>query len=182
MTETAKSNGPEQTSEGSSNSRSRLVIVGVIILACGAIAGYFYGIQSVKGSIQTRDDNILRLTEKAQQLDQKLMQQAQIIAKKDEELNHAQATMTAMVPAKNTYDLKPNQSIIVAEGRLTIGLIGAPTNNSVNININGKNITAVAGDVMKIEADPSTFCQIRVKSFDMFEAVVNAICQPSNAR
>lgn len=182
MAETADSDAPEQISGKLSNTGARQVIVVVIFLACGAIAGYFYALQSIKGSIQARDDNILRLTRSAQQLELKLTQQDQIIAKKDEELKHAQAKMAAMVPAKNTYNLQPNQSIIVADGHLTIGLIGAPTNSSVNININGKNLTAAAGDVMKIAPDPSTACQIRVESFDMFEAVVNAICQPSNDR
>jgi hypothetical protein len=66
--------------------------------------------------------------------------------------------------------------MIVASGRLTIGLIGPPTNESINININGKQQSAATGDAIKFQLDPSTTCQVRVLSFDMFKAVLNASC------
>jgi hypothetical protein len=66
--------------------------------------------------------------------------------------------------------------MVVASGRLTVGLIGPPTNESVNININGKQQSAATGDVIKVSLDPSTMCQVRVLSFDMFKVVLNASC------
>ena len=48
----------------------------------------------------------------------------------------------------------------VADGRLTIGLVGSPTNESVNININGKQQKAVSGDVIHIALDSLTSCQV----------------------
>ena len=53
-------------------------------------------------------------------------------------LSTFEAALDEIIPSKNTYNVKPNQSMIVAAGRLTVGLIGAPTNESVNINVNGK--------------------------------------------
>ena len=91
-------------------------------------------------------------------------------------LSTFEAALDEIIPAKNTYNVKPNQSMIVASGRLTVGLIGPPSNDSVNININGKQQTAAPGDVIKVTLDPSTVCQVRVQSFDMFRAVLNASC------
>ncbi|MGB7618735.1 MAG: hypothetical protein WBM06_17425, partial [Pseudolabrys sp.] len=58
-----------------------------------------------------------------------------------------------------------------------IGLIGAPTNESVNINVNGKQQSVATGDVINITLDPRTTCLVRVQSFDMFKVVLNASCQ-----
>lgn len=91
-------------------------------------------------------------------------------------LSTFEAALDEIIPAKNTYNVKPNQSMIVASGRLTVGLIGPPANDSVNINVNGKQQTAAPGDVIKVTLDPSTVCQVRVQSFDMFKAVLNASC------
>jgi hypothetical protein len=87
-----------------------------------------------------------------------------------------EAALDEIIPSKNTYNIKPNQSMIVASGRLTIGLIGPPTNESVIVNVNGKQQSVAAGDVISITLDPRTTCQVRVQSFDMFKAVLNASC------
>jgi len=87
-----------------------------------------------------------------------------------------EAALDEVIPSKNTYNLKANQSMIVASGRLTIGLIGHPTNESVNININGKQQSAAPGDVISVTLDPHTTCHVRVQSFDMFRALLNASC------
>ena len=91
-------------------------------------------------------------------------------------LSTFEAALDEIIPSKNTYNIKPNQSMIVASGRLTIGLVGPPTNDSVNININGKQQAMATGDVIKVTLDPSTTCQVRVQSFDMFKVVLNASC------
>jgi hypothetical protein len=65
----------------------------------------------------------------------------------------------------------------VGGGRLTVGLIGAPTNDSVTLNVNGKRQSLGTGDVLNVvAADGQTNCQVRVQSFDMFKAVVTATC------
>jgi hypothetical protein len=87
-----------------------------------------------------------------------------------------EAALDEIIPSKNIYNIKPNQSMIVASGRLTIGLVGPPANESVNININGKQQSAAPGDVISIAIDPQTKCQVRVQSFDMFKATLGASC------
>jgi hypothetical protein len=81
-----------------------------------------------------------------------------------------------LVPSENTYNIKANQSLIVGGGRLTVGLVGAPTNDSVTLNINGKRQQLGTGDVISVAADNQTNCQVRVQSFDMFKAVITATC------
>jgi cell division protein FtsB len=88
----------------------------------------------------------------------------------------AQAALEAIMPTQNTYDLSPNQSLIVGNGHLTLGLVGSPANDSVTLNINGKQQTAAAGQVIAVSPDPSTNCQVSVQSFDMFKALVTASC------
>jgi hypothetical protein len=92
------------------------------------------------------------------------------------QLASVQATLEAAIPSENTYNIKPNQSMIVAGGHLTIGLIGSPTNENVNINVNGKQQSVTAGDIINITPDPSTKCQVGVQSFDMFKALITASC------
>jgi len=87
-----------------------------------------------------------------------------------------QTKLDELVPSENTYNIKANQSLIVGEGRLTVGLIGAPANDSVTLNINGKRQQLGTGDVFNVAADNRTNCQVRVQSFDMFKAVVTATC------
>ena len=87
-----------------------------------------------------------------------------------------EAALDEVIPSKNTYNLKANQSMIVASGRLTIGLVGHPANESVNINVNGKQQSVAPGDVINVTLDPRTTCRVRVQSFDMFRAIVNASC------
>lgn len=92
------------------------------------------------------------------------------------QIKNAKAKLAVILPTENTYIINPNQSLIVAGGRLTIGLIGSPTNDSVNININGKPQSAAVGAVISSVLDASTTCQVGVQSFDMFKAVLTATC------
>jgi cell division protein FtsB len=91
-------------------------------------------------------------------------------------LNTSQAALDAIMPRENTYNVVPNQSLIVGDGHLTLGLVGSPANEGITINVNGMQHSAVAGDVIRIDVDPSTKCQVAVQSFDMFKAVVTASC------
>ena len=59
---------------------------------------------------------------------------------------------------------------------MTIGLIGLPANDSVNVNINGKPQKMTTGDVVHVALDASTNCQVGVQSFDMFKALLTASC------
>ena len=87
-----------------------------------------------------------------------------------------QAKLDAIIPSENKYNIDPNQSLVLADGHLTVGLIGAPRDDGIDININGKRYSAVVGDVIRVTADPSTTCTVKIQSFDMFKAQFTASC------
>jgi hypothetical protein len=80
------------------------------------------------------------------------------------------------MPAKDTYSINPNESVVVGNGRLTLGVVGVPTSDSVTINVNGKQHTVAAGSVIHVADDASAPCKAAVQSFDMFNVTVTASC------
>ena len=153
--------------------QGRLLLVVAIL---GGIGTYVVGLNighldiaaTRQANEQLRSDN----QKLKVQISGQIVRQAALQAK----LTSAQAALDAIIPSENTYNIKPNQSMIVAGGRLTVGLVGPPTNESVNISINGKRQSAATGDVINIALDPSTTCQVRVQSFDMFKVILTASC------
>lgn len=71
-------------------------------------------------------------------------------------------------PARN-LEIKANESRPVSIALMEIGMVGTPTNESVNINVNGKRQVAAAGDV--IGADFA--CRIQVVSIDLLKSSAN---------
>jgi hypothetical protein len=94
------------------------------------------------------------------------------------QLKSTQDKLNAITPSENTYRIGANESLPLADGRLTIGLIGAPKSEAVDLNINGKQQSAVAGDIINFAPDPSTTCRLEVVSFDVLQAlaVIKATC------
>jgi hypothetical protein len=182
VAETAGSAPSAQTSRESADGRARLIVLSVVFLMLGAAGGYFFGIHLVSRDLQVSSHTIQQLTDKVQQLEGTIAEQNAKNAALQVELKKAHATMVAMVPSENTYEISPNHSIIAAGGHLTIGLVGSPSDKSIDININGKQLSATAGDVVKMSPNPSTNCRITVQSFDMFKAVISARCETANAR
>ena len=142
----------------------------------GALGGFAY--RGYADSRDMADSNNLFLQSRIEVRDLKkeIADQKEKFGALRTELESVQAALEAITPSENTYNITPNRSMIVGGGRLTIGLIGSPSNEGVNININGKQHSAAVGDTINIAVDPSTACQVRVKSFDMFKAVLIASC------
>jgi len=156
--------------------RLRLASVAVIIILGVAIGGQIYGRVVAARDVLERDATIQQLQSENQKLEVELYGQNGKLAALQTKFATVQATLEAILPAEDTYNIDPNQAIIVAGGRLTIGLVGSPTNEGINININGKQHSAAAGDVIRVALEPSTNCQVAVQSFDMFKAVLTAWC------
>jgi hypothetical protein len=91
-------------------------------------------------------------------------------------LNHVQGVLDEIVPSEDIYVMRPNQSLVVAGGRVTVGLVGSPTIQGVNINVNGKQQLVNAGDIVRVNLDETRTCQVTVQSFDMFKVVLHATC------
>lgn len=156
--------------------RKRRIGTSIVLMLIGAIGGFAY--RGYADSRDMADSNNLYLQSRIEVRDLKtqIADQKEKFATLQTKLEGVQAALEAITPSENTYNFMPNRSMIVGGGRLTIGLIGPPTNEGVNININGQQHSAAVGDTISVAIDPATACQVRVKSFDMFKAVLIASC------
>jgi hypothetical protein len=142
----------------------------------GGVIGYIFGMNMASFDISAATDLIQQLRAESQKLKQEILEQNAKHAALQAKLAGIQATLEAIMPTQNTYNLSPNQSLIVAEGRLTVGLIGSPGDERINLNVNGKQQAVATGEIIKVALDGSTTCQVQVQSFDMFKAIVTASC------
>ena len=148
----------------------------VAAMLLGAFGGFEYRGYADRSDITDSTRMVVQFRSESRRLKSAITDQtAQLVALQDK-LTNVQAALHAIMPSENTYNISPNQSLIVAGGHLTIGLIGSPTNESIDININGKQQSAATGDVIHITLDSATTCQVGVQSFDMFKAVLTASC------
>ncbi|MFY9694733.1 MAG: hypothetical protein WBF24_08955 [Xanthobacteraceae bacterium] len=163
---------------------NRVVIGAACIITVVAIlvGGHLYGRYLSARDLGGRDNAIAQLRAQDQKakrdLDAKSAEATQLQTK----LDKAQAALNAIMPSQNTFNIQPNQAIVVGEGHLTVGLVGSPSNESVTLNINGKEQAVAAGQIVEVAPDPSTKCQVQVQSFDMFKAVLVASCASAQPR
>lgn len=163
--------------------RSRLRSPAAIVLILFVmVSGYFWGRRFNASDIQQRDAAIQQLQSDGQRLAADIADQNVNLTALRTELSSAKATLNAIMPSQNTYNINPNQSLIAGDGRLTIGLIGSPGNDGINLNVNGKQQKVAAGDVIHVSPDASTACQVQIQSFDMFKAVLVASCAAAKSQ
>lgn len=149
----------------------------ILLLACGAGTFVFFR-NLASGDLVAARELIDQLRSESQVLRRQTIDQAAELTATKAKLTAVQAKLDAIMPSQNVYNLHPNQTLIVADNHLTIGLVGAPANESVALDINGKQQTAIAGQPISVVPDSSTSCTVVVQSFDMFKAVVTASCVP----
>jgi hypothetical protein len=162
--------------------RFELIMVALLLVAGVGIGGHIYGRRLARGDIQERDTAIIELRADVQELDGQINEQNGKLAVLQTKLTSVQAALDTIIPSENTYTILPDQSLIVGDGHLTVGLVGPPTNDSINVNINGKQQSAAAGDIIRFSPDSSTNCRLEIQSFDMFKAVINASCENAKAQ
>ncbi len=162
--------------------RLRLLVL-LVLLALGvAVGGHIYGRRLAANDLAERDTTIQVLRSEGEKLETRYGDQSAEIAALHAKLTNTQAELDAIMPSENTYHISANQSLIVGDGRLTIGLIGPPTNQGITLNINGKQQSLVVGDTLRIAPNSSTVCHVDVRSFDMFKAVIRAACEIAEPR
>jgi hypothetical protein len=157
-------------------------VLSVSLMVVGAFVAFIY-----RGWVDNQDiidsrDLVLQSRSQVRELNTRFADQTAQLAALQAKLESVQAALDSIIPSRNTYNFSPNQSMILAEGRLTVGLVGPPTNERVNVNINGKQHSAGAGDVIHFALDPSTACRVQVQRFDMFRATLNASCADAKSQ
>jgi hypothetical protein len=175
MTERSSS-GPAPRDGWFDDPRSVSVIACIIALIVILVGGHLYGRYLASKEVGGRDNVIEQLQAQSQQQKRNIDQKSAQITQLQAQLARVESELDEIMPAKNTYNIMPNQTLIVADGRITVGLIGSPANESVLLNVDGKQLAATAGQVIPTGADASAKCQVAVQSFDMFKAVLTASC------
>lgn len=174
MTDSTESGSPGLSPER----RTRLLVVlaSLLLLVGSTVVGYLLGRDIARRPLADAQQLVKQLQPEVQQLKAKIDKQTNTIISLETKLTRTARSLHAIMPSANTYTILANQSLMVAGGHLTIGLVGSPRNTGITININGKQHSAATGDVYKIAPDAQTACEVRVQSFDMFSALVNATC------
>ena len=162
-------------------SRGRVLLLAIVLAIIASVAGFgrLYGQHLAYAAMQDRDSAIRQLETESQRLALERTDQDTQVRALQGQVESLRAQLSAVVPSKNLYSINPNQSLLVADGHLTIGLVGGPLSNGINININGKQQFATVGDLIRVAPDPSTACDVQIQSFDMFKAQFTASCAPA---
>jgi hypothetical protein len=148
----------------------------VVVILCILIGGHLYGRFLSARDLGGRDIAIEQMRAESQKQKRDIDGKSAQITELQRKVMDAQAALEAILPQKETYNIVPNQTLIVGDGHLMLGLIGSPANEGVLLNINGKQQVVPAGQVITVTPDASTNCRVSVQSFDMFKALVHATC------
>lgn len=162
----------------------RIMFIGIvaILLIGGGIGTFLFFRNLAYGDLVAARQKIAQLQNEGETLKKQVDSQAVQINSLQMELKQTKDDLEEIRPAKDRYAIPPNESRIVAGGHLTIGLIGAPANESIVLSINGKEQTATAGQTISVAPDASTKCLVTVQSFDMFRALIVATCSGVKAQ
>jgi hypothetical protein len=174
---------PDRPAPANSRSRlfrafNRLVVAIVFIIMCLGIliGGRLYGRYLAALDLAGRENTITQLRVEAQKQKTQYDSQAAELSVMEAKLKSTQAVLDSIMPSANTYTINPNQTLIVGDGHLSVGLVGSPGNDSITLNVNGKQQSAAAGQTISVAPDPATQCQLSVQSFDVFKATLVAAC------
>ena len=148
----------------------------IITIIATLVGGHLYGRYLAALELGGRENAIEQLRDESQKLKTHADDLSAQVTDLQVKLDRAQAALHAIMPSDNAYNIVPNQSLIVADGHLTVGMVGSPGNEGITLDINGKQQTLAAGQIVSVTPDPSTTCQVGVQSFDMFKAVLTVMC------
>jgi hypothetical protein len=143
----------------------------------GAFGGFTYRGYINEADIRDSAQKAFEFRSENDKLKEKIFDLNTKIEQLQAQIRSVHASMEEMKPSANSYIIGVNRSMVVAEGNLTIGLIGSPTSENLRINVNGKEYLSAAGDIIEVTPNASTKCRVNVQSFDMFGATVHASCQ-----
>ena len=162
--------------------RGTAILVAIIIIAGIVIGGHLYGRYLSSIDLAEREAQLEQLRAESQKQKRDIDGKSQQLTTLQDKLTKTQAALDAIMPSANTYNINPNQTLILGDGHLVVGLVGPPANDSVLLSINGKTQPVAAGQTLSIAPDAATKCQINLQSFDVFRAVVVATCAAVKAQ
>jgi len=143
----------------------------VVLLVAVAIGSFMYGRYRASDDLDTSATKIAQLQDQNAKLTVDNKTKAEQNGSLQAQLQRLQDQLTAMFLPVRSLEIRANESVPLAVGQLNVGLIGIPRQESVEINVNGKQQTAVPGDSVVVPF--STSCRVTVRSFDARKASVN---------
>jgi hypothetical protein len=176
--------GPENARARPFRADNRLVVAVAFVLMCLGIliGGHLYGRYLGSFNSAGTDNTIAELISQGQKEKRKSDSLSGELTAMGIKLQSARATLDSIMPSPNTYTIKPNQTLIVGDGHLPVGMVGPPGNDAIMLNVNGKQQPLAAGQMINVAPDPATQCQLSVQSFDVFKATLVATCSGLKAK
>ena len=176
--------GPQNWQSPLFRADNRLVMAGALVLMCLGIliGGHLYGRYLGSFVSPGLDNTIAELRVQIQKQQTKNDSQQAQLTVMTAKLHGAQVALDSIMPSANTYTIYPNLARIVGDGHLMVGMIGAPGNDAIMLNVNGKQQSLAAGQTINVTPDPTTQCQLSVQSFDAFKATIVATCSGPKAK
>jgi hypothetical protein len=160
-----------------------VVAVAFVIMCLGIlIGGHLYGRYLGSFNSPGVDDTIIELRIRSQFEKSQADSQAAELTTMEARLKSTQGALDPIMPSPGTYTIKPNQTLIVGDGHLTVGMVGAPGNDAIMLNVNGMQQPLAAGQTINVAPDPATQCQLSVQSFNVFKATLVAACSGPKAK
>lgn len=156
--------------------RTAILLIETLLIVAVALIGHVTGREMARRQLVQRDLTIQQLREERLQASTELNLRADRILTLETRLKHVEGVLHEIVPDQGIYVIRPNQSLVVAGGRVVVGLVDSPANRGVSINVNGKQQFAAAGDTITTTTGEGPTCQVTIQSFDMFKAVLHATC------
>lgn len=146
-------------------------ILFLLILIATYTVGWQYGVRQTTNEYKIENS---KLQKESQQLTSDKSSQATQITTLQDQAKTLRARLDVVMGPLGTFDMNPNESMVIAGGRLTIGLVGSPSNDRATLNVNSKQQSMASGDVVSVHL--MTTCQVELKSFEMLKAVVATTC------
>jgi hypothetical protein len=175
---------PENSPSRPFRADKRFISAVAFVITCLGIliGGHLYARYVASFVSPGLDDTISKLRAQVQKETTKSGSQQAELTTMGAKLKKIQDTLDSITPSPNTYIIKPNQSLIVGDGHLPVGMVGTPGNDAIMLNVNGKQQPLAAGQTINVALDPATQCQLSVQSFDMFKATLVAACSGPKAK
>jgi hypothetical protein len=152
-----------------------------LLIAVGGVC-YVIGVYTASRDLSAARLLIVDLQAETQKERRQILDQNASRSLLEGRLGKVTAELEKIRPSEDTYVFQPNQSFILADGRMTVGLVGPPSTSGIVLNINGSRREASSGDVIPIAVESNTTCRLAVQSFDMFKATITAKCSPDQSR
>jgi hypothetical protein len=177
-------NSTEMSDLGSRGSFSRTrrgssILSRVVLVVVLVITSFVIGVYVTSRDVANLRALLSSVQAETQKAKQELASQISVNTSVQARLIRVTADFEAIQPQKNTYSVSPNQSIALAEGRLTVALVGPPGTNDLVLNVNGEQRKASSGDIIQVSAGADT-CRIAVQKFDLFRALINVNCEKAS--